>query len=160
LLLPVGVQIKFAAAPAFDKNSVPSLAALTCYAVFAGRLPKIFRGFGVAEVLIAVLLVGPFITSILNQDPIRIGITFLPGVGPYDALSAAVAQFVFMIPFFLGRQLLRGSEDSTEILRVLVTVGLAYSLPMLFEVRMSPLDRQRQSQILTCDVAFPSFPST
>jgi hypothetical protein len=138
LLLPVGTQIKFAAVPAFDKNSIPSLAALTCCAILAGRLPKIFRGFGLAEVLIAILLVGPFITSMLNQDPIRIGITFLPGVGPYDALSAAVAQFIFMIPFFLGRQLLRGPEDSTEILRVLVIAGLAYSLPMLFEVRMSP----------------------
>ena len=62
----------------------------------------------------------------------------LPGVGPYDALSASVAQFIFIIPFFIGRQFLRGPEDITEILRVMVVAGVAYSFPMLFEMRMSP----------------------
>jgi hypothetical protein len=138
LLLPVGAQIKFAGVPAFDKDSIPSLTALICCVVFAGRLPKVFRGFGVAEVLILLLLVSPFITSMLNTDPIHIGITVLPGVGPYDALSASVAQFIFIIPFFIGRQFFRGPEDITEIFRIMVVAGLAYSLPMLFEIRMSP----------------------
>jgi hypothetical protein len=138
LLLPVGTVIKIAGVPAFDKASLPNLAALICCAIFAGKLPKIFRGFGVAEVLIIILLVGPFITSMLNSDEIRIGITFLPGVGTYDALSAAVTQFIFMAPFFLSRQFLRRPEDNAEILRVMVIAGLVYSLPMLFEVRMSP----------------------
>jgi hypothetical protein len=74
----------------------------------------------------------------LNTDPIQIGDTFLPGVGPYDALSASVLQIIVLIPFFLGRQYLRGSEDVTEILRVLAIAGLVYSLPILFEIRMSP----------------------
>ena len=138
LLLPVGTEIKFAGVPGLNKDTIPNLAALVCCALVTGRLPKIFRGFGLAEVLIVVLLIGPFITSMLNSDPIRIGITFLPGVGPYDALSAAVAQFIFIIPFFLGRQFLRRPEDNAEILRVMVIAGLAYSLPMLLEVRMSP----------------------
>src|ERR1700728_2813128 len=85
LLLPVHAEIKFAGVPAFDKYSIPNLAALICCALFAGRLPKISRGFGVAEVLIVGLLVGPFVTSMLNSDAIRIGATFLPGVGNYDA---------------------------------------------------------------------------
>lgn len=138
LLLPVGTEIKLAGVPAFDKSSIPNLAALICCALFARRLPKVFRGFGVAEVLIVGLLVGPFITSLLNSDPIRISATFLPGVGNYDALSAAVAQFIFMTPFFLGRQFLRSLEDNATVLRIMVIAGLAYSLPMLFEVRMSP----------------------
>lgn len=74
----------------------------------------------------------------LNTDPIRIERTFLPGVGYYDALSASVAQFIFIVPFFLGRQFLRGSSDNINILRILVIAGLAYSLPMLIEVRISP----------------------
>lgn len=138
LLLPVGTEIKFAGVPAFDKNSIPNLTAFMCCAMFAGRLPRIFRGLGIAEILIVVLLVGPFITSMLNTDPIQIGATFLPGVGTYDALSASVAHLVFILPFFLGRQFLRNAEDGAEILHVLVITGLAYSLPMLFEVRMSP----------------------
>ena len=39
---------------------------------------------------------------------------------------------------FLGRQLLRNSVDIEEILRTLIIAGLLYSLPMLFEIRMSP----------------------
>ena len=138
LLLPVGTQIKFEMVPAFDKHSIPNLAALICCAFYTRRLPKFFRGFGFAEVLILLILIGPLITSMLNTDPIRIGETFLPGVGPYDAGSATIAAFIFILPFFLGRQFLRNSENNVEVLRVLVIAGLAYSLPMLFEVRMSP----------------------
>jgi hypothetical protein len=138
LLLPVGTSIKFEGVPAFDKSSIPNLAALAGCLFIARRSLRLFHGFGVAEVLILMLLVGPFITSALNGDTITIGELVLPGVGPYDALSAAVAQFIFVLPFFLARQILRNSEDNVEILRVLVIAGLAYSLPMLFEVRMSP----------------------
>jgi len=138
LLLPMRTEIKFDMVPVFDKQSIPNLAALICCALFAGRLPKFFRGFGITEVLILILIIGPFITSALNTDPVRVGETVLPGVGVYDGLSAAVAQFILMIPFFLGRQFLRRPEDNAEILRVLAIAGLAYSVPMLFEVRMSP----------------------
>ena len=67
-----------------------------------------------------------------------LGAAILPGVGAYDAGSAAIAEFIFILPFFLGRQFLRSSEDNAEILRIMVIAGLAYPLPMLFEVRMSP----------------------
>ena len=136
LLLPVGAQIKFAGVPAFDKDSIPNLSALACCVVFTGRFPKVFPSFGVAEGLIVILLLGPFITSLLNSDPIQIGITYLPGVGPYDALSAAATQFIFIIPFLLARQFLRRPEDNSEILRAMVIAALLYSVPMLFEVRM------------------------
>ena len=138
LLLPVGTVIKFEMVPAFEKASIPNLAALLCCAFFTGRLPKFFRGFGLAEILILAILIGPFISSMLNTDPIRIGATLLPGVGPYDAGSAAIFEFIFILPFFLGRQFLSRSEDNAEILRVLVIAALVYSLPILFEVRMSP----------------------
>lgn len=138
LLLPVGTQIKFQMVPAFDKDSIPNLAALVGCALYARRLPKFFRGFGLAEVLILSFLIGPFITSMLNTDPIQIGDTLLPGVGAYDAGSATIAEFIFILPFFLGRQFLRSTDCNAEVLRALVIAGLAYSLPMLFEVRMSP----------------------
>ena len=138
LLLPVGTEIKFPMVPAIDKGSIPSLAALIGCAVFAGRVPQFFRGFRLVEVLVLTILVGCFVTSMYNNDPIQIGEVFLPGVGAYDAGSAAIAEFIFILPFFLGRQFLRNPEHNTEILRALVIGGLAYSLPMLLEVRLSP----------------------
>ena len=59
-------------------------------------------------------------------------------MGSYDGLSAIVSQLLFVLPFFLGRQLLRNSADIEEMLRTLVVAGLLYSLPILFEIRMSP----------------------
>jgi hypothetical protein len=138
LLLPVGTEIKFQHIPAFTKDTIPALAVLLCCLMHTGRLPKFFHGFGFAEFLIGMLLFGPFITSELNTDPIRIGETFLPGVGAYDALSAAVAQLIFILPFFIGRHFLRRSDSTLNILQILAMSGLAYSVPILFEVRMSP----------------------
>ena len=138
LLLPVGASIKFEGVPAFDKSSIPSLAALAGCVMVAGRTPRFLHRFGLAELLLLMYLIGPFITSELNGDSIFIGNRFLPAIDQYEALSAAVAQFLFVLPFFLGRQFLKTSADNTEILRILVIAGLLYSLLMLFEVRMSP----------------------
>ena len=137
LLLPVGTSIKFEMIPVFDKSSIATLSALLgCF--LAGKRLRLFNGFGTPEVLILMVLIAPFITAELNSDPIRAGVTTLPGISHYDALSAVVGQFIFFVPFLLGRQILRSPDDNRDVLRVLVVAGLLYSLPMLFEVRMSP----------------------
>jgi hypothetical protein len=138
LLLPVGTSIKFEMIPAFDKSSIPNLAALVGCMLATRRPIRIWNGFGVASILILMFLVGPFITAELNGDAIVYPNRTLPAESHYDALSAVVGQLLFLIPFFLGRQILRGPADNEEILRVLVFAGLCYSLPMLFELRMSP----------------------
>jgi hypothetical protein len=138
LLLPVGAAIKFEMVPQFDKVSIPNLAALIgCMLVLRGT-PRLWYGFGLPEVLLLMWLFGPFITSELNTDPLTYGSIFLPAETQYDALSAVVAQFIFMIPFFLGRQLMRSSAANEEILRSLVIAGLIYSPLMILEIRMSP----------------------
>ena len=138
LLLPVGASFKLQGIPELDKVSIANMAALIgC--LMAVRSPRrIWTGLGFAGALILMSLIGPFITAESNLDPIFVGGKILPAESHYDALSAIVRQFIALVPFFLGRQLLRNSRDSEEILRVLVIAGLLYSLPMLFEVRMSP----------------------
>jgi len=74
----------------------------------------------------------------LNPDTIQIGKTILPGVGAYDAGSASRDAFIFMLPFFLGRQFSRSADDNMYVLRALVMAGLVYSLAVLFEYRMGP----------------------
>ena len=54
------------------------------------------------------------------------------------AFLNAFSQFVTLIPFLLGRQLLRDLEDNRDILVVLVAAGLLVPLPMLVEIRLSP----------------------
>ena len=138
LLLPVRTEIKFSGVPTFDKTSIPSIAVAVCCVLVARRRPKIFLGLGIAEVLLMVLVSSPFITALLNPDPVDTGTYLLPGSGPYDALSSVVAQLLLIFPFFIARQFFRSLEDSIEIFRIMVVAGLAYSVLMLFEIRMSP----------------------
>jgi hypothetical protein len=138
MLLPVGADIKFKMIPDFDKSSIPNLAALFGCVVVGGRSIKVFNGFGLAELLIVTLMICPFITCELNNDPISIGILVLPGLDSYDAGSAVITQAITLIPFLLGRQILSSRTDTEEILRVLTIAGLIYSLPALFEIRFSP----------------------
>jgi hypothetical protein len=137
LLLPVDAAIKIEGVPQFDKISVSNLAALAgCFMVSRRHLR--LKSLGIAGVLLFIFLFSPLITAELNRDPIVLPYWTIEGETFYDAVSAVVGQFLFVIPFFLGRQILRGAEDSERMLRVLVIAGLAYSVPMWFEIRMSP----------------------
>ena len=138
LALPVGASFKFEMIPQFDKNSIPNLCILIGCLVVAKRKPRIFNGLRLPELLIVAFVVSPMITSQLNSDPIVVGDAMLPGVGLYDALSAVENALIYILPFFIGRQYLRNAEHGEEILWVLAIAGLLYSLPTLFEVRMSP----------------------
>ncbi len=139
LLLPVGASIKLAeGVPQLDKVSIPALAAIAGCFFFSRRPLRFWHRFGLAEVFLLMFLIGPFVTSELNNDPVVSGSVILPGVGAYDALSAVASQFLFLLPFFLGRHLFGNPAEIEEILRTLVVAGVLYSLPMLFEIRMSP----------------------
>jgi hypothetical protein len=142
LLLPVGTVIKFAGIPGFDKESVPALMALLGCFFFARSKKAVKKHFGIPELLVTALVVSPFITSEFNGDALEVGgehgSFVIPGVGHYEALSASVSELIVLLPFWLGRRFLRSSDDNLDVLRILTIAGLAYSLPMLFEVRMSP----------------------
>jgi len=136
LLLPVGTGIKFEMIPPFDKATLPSFCIFFGYLMAAGRLwnPR----FGIAEVLVAIFLFGPIVTSMQNGDPVFAGDRVIPGVGIYDALSAVEAAFIALLPFFVGRGLFRTEQANEQVLKTLVVAGLLYSIPMLFEMRFSP----------------------
>lgn len=140
LLLPVGVFIKFDQVPQLDKNSIPNIC-LVGAVIWALRNKLRFevpKSIGIVGILAAMFLVGPMITSGLNGEPLRYGRRILPGVGWYDAISALMAAVITIVPFFIGRELLRSKADVREILRVLVLSMLAYSVPLLIEARLSP----------------------
>jgi hypothetical protein len=138
-LLPTGALAKLAPGiPTINKVSIPNFAALLGCAFFAGQRVRFFGRIGLAEVLLFMLIGGPFITSILNGDPVITGGIPLPGLTYYDAGSAVEAEIVVLLPFFIGRQFLRNAADIEEILRFLVILELFYSIPTLLEVRLSP----------------------
>jgi len=138
LVLPVNSAIKITAIPALDKTSIPNLAAFVGCMIVLRRPIRVFRGFGLPEFLILSSLISLVLTSETNGDDIFNGIV-VQGVGLYDAGSSILLQIIALLPFFLGRELFCNENDTEEILRVLVIAGLAYSLLVLFEIRMSPV---------------------
>jgi hypothetical protein len=138
LLLPVGTFFKIEMIPQLDKYSIPSLCVLVGCMVATARPIRLWRKFGPVEALMLVFLFSPVVTSLLNTDPIYIGQSVIPGTGLYDGLSAALGQFITLIPFLAGRQLLRRPEDLEAVFTTVVIAGLGYSLLLLFEIRFSP----------------------
>jgi hypothetical protein len=139
LLLPFGAVLKFPMIPQIDKITIVNFTALLGCLIFAkNRTARSPTKFGLVEVLLLSYIVGPIVTSQLNPDNILVGGRFIPGVGLYDALSAAEMALIIIIPFMLGRRFLRTAEDCYAILVILTVCGLLYSIPLLFEIRFSP----------------------
>jgi hypothetical protein len=138
MLLPVRTEVDFPMIPPLGKESIPALAAFIGCQFVARKRVSFLGKSGLVRWLLLLYIVGPFMTAELNGDAVYVGGHHLPPMTHYDALSAVVNQLIFIMPFFLGRQLFRTYEDQLLMFQVLIVAGLFYSLLMLFEVRMSP----------------------
>lgn len=138
LFLPAAFAIDLPGVPPMDKESLPNLALLVIVCFAAPARFRLLPEDPVARLLLGLLFAGGFLTALTNQDPIRIADFTLPAMSLYDGLTYSVRQFLVIVPFLIGWQYLRSTEAHREILRMLLIAGLAYSVLMLFEVRMSP----------------------
>lgn len=139
LFLPSKAAIKIEMIPAIDKNSIASISVLAGCAMFAPRARSPLHAAAAVAVLAAIYAVSPVVTSLLNNDVVVAGFRVISGVGYYDGISALLSQSIFFLPFFVGRRFLARAEDMEALLRVSVLAALIYSVPMLFEIRMSPV---------------------
>ena len=130
LLLPVGTQVNLPMIPAFA-------ALLLCLTRLRGPGELLPRG-RLARLLTVVFLLCPFATVATNGDPVIFGPRVLPGQELYDAFSFAATHAVMIIPFLLGQRFLADERALRDLLTAVAVAGLVYSLPALFEVRMSP----------------------
>ena len=138
MFLPVKTEIDLPMLPAMGKHTIPVCSALMgCWLVKKHRISYI-KKLGKLKYLVILLLVTPLITSALNSDALVMGWRNIKGLTYYDGLSATINQFLIISPFFMGRQFFRTYEDQLLVFKLLVVAGLIYSIPMLFEIRMSP----------------------
>jgi hypothetical protein len=138
LLLPAGSALKLPMVPLLDKASITSLAIFLGCIVGGLLRPANSRKLSLVDVLMLSFVVSPLITAMLNGDVIPKPDGVLPSVGLYDGVSSVISQTIVVIPFILGRNILTTEASTEQILYCLVLAGLFYSLPMLFEIRMSP----------------------
>jgi len=138
MILPVGTLIDFPLIPALGKHSMPVLSVVIgCWLIKKQKI-KIFRNKGLVQVFVLLLFTGTFITAELNSDSIIFGKIVLHGLTLHDAISAVIGVFIPIIPFFIGKQFFRSYNDQLLMFRFLVFAGLIYTIPMLYEIRMSP----------------------
>lgn len=138
LLLPEGVGIDLPLLPAFNKSFIPAASALLlCLTRLRSPLELLPKG-RLPRILTLVFLLSPFVTVAMNSAPVLFGPTVIPGLQPYDAFSTGLSRAVMLVPFLLGQRFLRDEAALRDLLTAFAVAGLAYSLPVLFEARMSP----------------------
>lgn len=138
LLLPPVAAIDFPVVPDLRKETIPNLMAmlLSVY-LLRDRVPVMPEGM-LGRVLIGLFVLSPFATVLTNGDPLPIVNHDVPGMRIYDSVAAMANQAIFLMPFFLGRRYLGTPQAMQAMLAAFVAGGLAYSIPMLIEVRFSP----------------------
>ena len=138
LLLPVNTGFDAPGLPNMDKTLVANLAVLA-WALIFGRFKVIsFPRNKILGGLMLLYVTSTFFTMLNNQEPLRLSVSSLPGMTFYDGMSIVAKQIIHLLPFLIGYNAFKTEEDIREVLRALVMAALAYSILILWEVRMSP----------------------
>ena len=138
LLLPVGVGFDAPGVPPLDKSSIPSVAAMVLALLFvrAGefRWPRSLT----LNLLMLAHVLTPLATNITNTAPIVIGTLTIPGLSMMDGISSMARRVIELIPFVLGASMLGSERGHRQILMAFAFAGVAYAVPVLLEIRLSP----------------------
>lgn len=136
LILPSEFKVDLPGLPPIDKVTLPNLM-LLLLVVRKGKLNLGAMPTG-ALLLVALLAVGVVGTTLTNGDPVWTGDGDLPGLTDYDALASLVNEGLMILPLFIGWRWFASASSHRRFLQVMFFLGLAYSLLMLLEVRLSP----------------------
>lgn len=139
LLLPTTISFDYKGVPPLDKDSIPSIATFVLALALSRRGEFRWPRSPLVNGLMALFVVSPFFTGLTNQAPIIVGPLFIPGMDLYDSLSAATANFITLLPFVLGIGFLRDERSHRDLLLIYVVAALIYSVPILAEIRLSPM---------------------
>ncbi len=150
LLPPAPAGFDLPLLPPLGKSRIPVLSAFAVLWLRArGSFELLPRGRA-ARVLLAIFVLSPVLTYATNTEPVFFGRIGLPGMRPFEALALVIQQAMLALNFLLARAILTGpgapgltrEDDGGAGLRLILAAlfagGLAYSLPMLIEVRLSP----------------------
>ena len=140
LVLPVGYGWDVPGVTRLDKGSLPLFASIAGCLIAAPSQVRYLRIRGPTLLFLAAILIGPFLTAASNELPVDVGGgVVLQGLTARDgfALFRALA-FTLAVPFLFGRMLVRSVAQLEYLMRAIVAALLIYSIPMLYEIRMSP----------------------
>ncbi len=139
LFLPEGSYFDAPLVPPFGKHEIAAICALLGLLVRSPgrlRLPRLGRG---ADFFLVLVGLSGTITIFLNHDAVSYGPTLLPGMRLRDVLSFGIRDVLdVLLPYLVGRMCIQSTRDVRALLRVVLGLGLVYSLLIMFELRFSP----------------------
>ena len=138
LVLPPVAAFDLPVLPDLDKVTIPNIAALACVWYVARHRGPWLPESPLARTLVALVVFCPVATVLTNDLPLETAAGLLPAMKLQEAVSVTLAQAILLIPFLLGRIFLTSERSQRALLVALMTAGLAYALPMLAEIRLSP----------------------
>ena len=138
LLLPVGVEFDFPLIPALDKKSISAVMAFIGCKYIAKQKIRLLPPPSIERKLIILFFLGSVVTVLTNSDAVIEPNRYIAGLTFHDTLSTVISQWLLLIPFILGLQIIKTHEDQVQVIRLLIVAGLWYSILILFEIRMSP----------------------
>jgi hypothetical protein len=138
MLLPVKTAIDLPMIPAVGKDEISAIAALIGCVVIKNKKIRFFGANNLQKTLIGLLLFIPILNIFFNSEPMFNGQLWIQGLTLYDAISQVLAQYLELLPFVIAISIVKNIDDLEKIVRLLVVAGLVYSIPILFEIRISP----------------------
>lgn len=155
LFLPEKGSIDLPMLPAISKTTMPSIVAVFMV-ILAAREHRGAKSGGVrltsdgpilpgwlpkhrlVAILFIGMLAGEVFTVLTNGDRLVYGQQMLQGLSLYDAASRILTTVMLLLPMLLARKCLATPQHHKTLVFAFVIAGLIYSLPTLWEVRMSP----------------------
>ena len=137
MLLPSEMNVDWPLLPPLDKVSITALATLLCCWMKGTQIQRPPRSV-LIYLLAFGLIVAPILSSFDNSYELQEGAASIHGFYPLDGLKIAGRYVMLLIPLHIGRRFLSTDRARELLLKAVPTATLIYSLPMLFEVRMSP----------------------
>ena len=139
LILPEKVYFDFPLVPPLDKNVICGISAFLGIRLGAKSKVVLFPKDLPGRWLLICFVIAPLITFLNNPEPVvrPLG-RVISGLSYRDAFSMVVIQYLTLLPMILVFQTIKTYEDQVEIFKLCVIAALIYTLPILFELRMSP----------------------
>jgi hypothetical protein len=143
LLLPPLYQLPIS--PSWlDKWTIPALTVGLLSALWAPGQLRRARPFRGVEAIFLFGLLAYLMAFLTNRAPLKYGPRMVAAQTAQDLLGDSLRFFLDpWIAFFLGRAFFKTSRDLRDLYRILAVSFLAFSLLILFEVRMSPVLNQK-----------------
>jgi len=136
-LLPSGFKVDLPLLPPIDKSSVTVVSTLILCLAKGSPRPRHAPGMFL-PVAAAAYVLAPIGATFGNSYELHVANLSVPGYYLLDGLKTAIDNLVTVSALYLGLRFLSTPNGQRVLLKVLVTVVVLYSVPMVFELRFSP----------------------